>query len=391
MAQTITFPETISFAKNPIVVSFKSESDLTFQKAVCESTLRLKKANGEFTILRTEKYSIPLNHNSTKKVLFDLSGLAQIAVPAYDKSPQDYPDGIFRQETIVLSAKVYEEYLIDASTPGYIPPLTDSFPYDTNYKEYIYAIPGGLTDYERLSLKNDITSLIGNLKILSRKPDGELVHPDGFYLIPAISNTTDTINSVILIENGNKFGGLDMKFDLYRCFVYKQSIREMRKIYPLAQSFRVSIGNKLGPQTYIGKKGIKPYHFIFSNGFGLMESITCYAHEKKTVESSTTESVYILERNFKNVVSSFTKKGDNQESFLISTGIINMEWQEWFITEFFKTDECYMYIDDVWVPVSIIVDDKITAYDFSKPEPISLDFTVKPKFTGSLNNKFVKE
>lgn len=388
MAQTIIFPEAVNFERNPMVVNFKTTSSTrTFLKAVMESVLSKKAANGFITVVREERYSIPLDYSINTPVKFDLHTLAQMADPQYSISPMENT-GIITRDTVQISSKLYEEYLLDGETL-YDPPLNSSFPESTNYKQFI-AIPGGLTDYERMTLNKTLVELIGSVRILSRKPDGEIIHPDSYYVIPGVTKLSSPTNSYMEINNGITYGSVSTQLDDYRCFVYRQKISNVLNTIPGAKTIRVSISGKNGPLGYIGKKAIAPYHFHFINGFGLIESITCYAREKKTVAIETQESVFIPERNLKNVVSSFTTKSDTSESYLLNTGIINREWAEWFIHEFFTTNEAYMEVNGKWIPVSIIPDNKITSYDLTKPNLISLDFTVKPQFSGSLNNNFVQ-
>lgn len=394
MAQIITFPDEVNFEKNPIVIKFKTdETHGSFSKAVCQATLKTKSKSGGETIIRTEKYSIPLEKNTNKAVSFDLSSLSEMANPAY-ASNVCASIGAITRASILIHVKLYEEYLMDGGGIGAYPPLNSSFPVATHERSF-NVITGGLSDYERFTLNTEVVNLIGTSKVLSRKPAGELLHPDSFYVIPVVTNMKQSFTSSLFYgKYGSndfiEYGVVTQTLDKFRCFCYRQSIANILKQSPGAEIIITRINGKNSPDVYIGKKYSKAYHFHFSNGFGMMESITCYAREKKTSEMKTTESILISDRDFKNIISSFTRKGDNQELYLMNTGIISKEWADWFISDFFSTNECYMFVDDTWIPVSIIPDDKITIYDFNKPEPINFDFTVKPLFNGSLNNRFVK-
>ena len=103
-----------------------------------------------------------------------------------------------------------------------------------------------------------------------------------------------------------------------------------------------------------------------------------------------TESSSIPSRQKGDVINFFTKKGNISINYTLSTGIINKEWCEWFVDEFFASDEHYLLIEGNWIPVSVIPDNEITLYDENKPAPISIDFTVKPRFNGFINDKFVQ-
>lgn len=388
MAQIITFPEEVSFEQNPIVVSFRSTNvNRIFQKAIMEATLRTKASAGWYTTVSEEIYSIPLDYSYNVPVRFDLKSLAAIAKPQYSYSPLEY-SGIIPRESIIINVRLYEEYLYGGETL-YDPPQNSSFPEDTHTTQF-NVLPGGLTDYERLSLNKTLVSLIGNICILSRKPEGEIIHPDSYYVIPAVTNLSTPTLASLRINNTTDYDIRSLQLDAYRCFVLRQQIKKLITTHPTAKTIRASISGKTGPLAYIATKPMKAYHFHFVNGFGMMESITCYAREKKTVEIETNENVYIPERNYKSIVSVFTTKSDITENYLLSTGLMNTEWAEWFTTEFFTTNEAYMEVSGNWIPVSIIPDNKITVYDKQKPGMISLDFTVRPQFNGPINDRFVR-
>lgn len=388
MAQIITFPGTVNFQRNPIVVSFASTNvNRTFQSAVMEATLRTKAENGWLTLVNEERYSIPLDYAGNTPVKFDLKTLASVAKPGYTTSPLD-STGIIARDSILLNIKLYEEYLYNGEIL-YDPPLNSSFPTHTHTAQ-LNVLPGGLTDYERMSLDKPLAELIGSTCILSRKPEGEILHPQGYYIIPAVTNLPDATTVWLMLNENTPYGNDSRQLDSYRCFVYRRRIADVLAEHPTAQTLRAYVGDNAGPLAYIARKPVKPYHFHFVNGFGMMESITCYARDRKTVELQTSENVFVPERDFKSVMSVFTTKSDVTESYLLSTGVVNRQWAEWFTTEFFTTSEAYMEVDGNWIPVSIIPDDKITVYDRQKPEPISMEFTARPQFNGPLNNRFVK-
>ena len=394
MAQNISFPEAVSFRDNPIVVGFQTfTSNKLFLKAVLEAKISVMDSNGHARFEREEKYSIPLELISNEKVSFDLSPLAGIIEAGYEKDPNSFL-GFILKERVFLDIKAYEEYLLDGiiiKNPN--PNEGSSFP-ESNQAKSRHVISGGLTDYERTSYffntSNTLKDLIGNCKILSRKPSGELFHPDSIITVPAVANSDTPVSAFIMVDRKTMYGEESKNLEPYRCFLFRRSVADILSQHPEAKTLYISIGGKNTPLGYIGRKKGKAYHFSFKNGFGMLESITCYSQEKLTAEMETTESFTISRRSLVGVSESITKKGKITSSYLLSTGIINKDWCEWFVSEFFASDEHYLFIKGNWVPVSVIPDDKITLYDENKPAPISIDFTVKPRFNGFINDKFIQ-
>ena len=394
MAQNISFPEIVSFSKNPIIVSFQTSTAYkAFLKAVLEASVYTIKPTGSIGIKHSAKYSIPLEFIANEKVDFDLSSLTEIVTSGYDKDPNLFL-GFILKDKIRIDIMVYEEYFLNGEIiriPN--PELEDEFP-DSNLRKALNVVSGGLTDYERMvyfsNNANTIEKLIGDCKILSRKPKGELIHPDSIITVPAITNHDGPITAAVIINKTIVYGEEQKNIDAYRCFLFRRSVSDIISQYPEATMISVSIAGKSTPIGYIGKKRGRAYHFSFKNGFGMIENITCYSREKLAIEMKATESSSIPSRQKGDVINFFTKKGNISINYTLSTGIINKEWCEWFVDEFFASDEHYLLIEGNWIPVSVIPDNEITLYDENKPAPISIDFTVKPRFNGFINDKFVQ-
>lgn len=394
MAQVIKYPETVSFGKNPIIVGFKSDStQKTFLKAVLEATLFVIDSDGNSRYVRGVKYSIPLDLASGMEVRFDLKSLVEVAKLGYGTDP-NCSIGIVLKDQLVINVKIYEEYIENGRTVRNPDPDSASFPLD-NHRGGLFALQGGLTDYERIVYfgngSNTLVGLLGKSRILSRKPKGELIHPESFFIVPAVINSSLDVKASILVNGKDKYGEENIRFDSYRCLLLRQSISDLIAMYPDAKTLSAVIGDDTSKIAYIGKKKGTAYHFSFKNGLGMLESITCYSREKVTANMETTESVNTPDRSLGNAVTSFSRKGEVSVSYHLSTGFINKEWAQWFVSEFFASDECYMSVEGDWVPVSIIPDDTTTLYDETKPVPISLDFTVKPQFSGFINDNFIKK
>jgi hypothetical protein len=73
----------------------------------------------------------------------------------------------------------------------------------------------------------------------------------------------------------------------------------------------------------------------------------------------------------------------------MSSGFVNREWAEWWLTEFVVTRKAWMYDNGTYIPDAIIPEETNKLYDRAKPGLISVNFSVRYGFSGSTLNSFV--
>lgn len=247
------------------------------------------------------------------------------------------------------------------------------------------AIPGKLTEFERLTANSaDTSSLIGSGRILSRKPaDGTVVRGIDFYL-PSVKTNGDTISYTISQGESKKTGSQ------YTGGSYVPTSIKISTSSLALGNVTFSTGEETGRNQYVVDSSPDMRHFLFINGFSLIESVTAFT--KDSMEYDIQSDTYSVpkEIDFRQNTQIINYAQDPLATFGMSSGYVNREWAEWWISEFLTTKSAWMLVGSRFLPVSIIPEETTEIYDRSKPGLLAVNFSVRFSFTGGTYNSFVR-
>lgn len=370
--QVVQQPGAISFAGDPIIV--KAKTTLT-----SKTFLRIKLQCDVTAYRNSEEH--PYSENYSFEVASD--GVATFNVGSTVKTAlsrvivQDADSGEVEQTMYAAKFQLtYTEVFIDGMVE-----IEEGQVVSEEYQ----AIPGSLTEFERLTAANsDTTTILGDGRILSRKPDGELIPKGVDFYLPAVDTKTDTL--AYSVQQGAT------KND-YSQFTGGALVPKSVKVTTDSLSVgSVIIGTaaEAGRKAYIVNPNPDMRSFIFLNGFGMLESIT--AVTKESLDYQIESELYAVpqEIGFRGNTQVVNYANSPEATFSMSSGFVNREWAEWWVNEFIVTRKAWMLHEGRYIPVAIIPEDSNKLFDRSKPGLIAVNFSVRYSFTGGTHNSFVR-
>lgn len=370
--QILQQPGSVSFASDPIIS--KAKTTLTGKMYLrIKMKCNVKAFRSGEEVAYSEDYSYEVAEDGT--ATFNVSSTVATAIARCMKQDVEGTD----VEQTVYSAKftlTYKEAFVDGMAEIEEGELTS--------EEYT-AITGGLTEFERMTAASaDTADIIGEGRILSRKPEGEAV-PKGVDLyMPAVISTGDTI--AYSIKQGEKK-------DNFSLFTGGTLIPASIKI-PTGSldygSFAAGIAAEEGKTKYAVPLAPDMRNFLFLNGFGLIESVTAVTKESLSYETQSEQYAIPKEIGFRAHTQIASYAQQPFVSLEMSSGYVNREWAEWWINEFCTAKRAWMMIREGFFPVAIIPDETVDLYDRSKPDLLAVNFTVRYSFAGGTYNSFVR-
>lgn len=359
-------PGLVNFSNNPIILKARTTlSGKIFLRIVCD--IHFYTSNNTETY--NETLSSPVEDKGT--VTFNLSNASKVL---YNKVIGKDFDGF---PVVCFTLSCYEKWVEDGIEMTGDP---------TNISSEMIVVPGGLTDYERLSMSNyDIEALMGDAKMLSRKPTtGGVVYQDETLLLPYFSKTvaeqdsynikygTEEAHTVSYIRAPKAIGVIKIGIDKAH----------------VGQSVSIEYkGKTITFMIYPINKKVKQLRFV--NSFGVVENISVCVNDELEYEIKSKESTLTGEVSFENVIHRMTRKTKDSGNYKLSSGYVDSNWAEWFTHDFLMTPKAWMLIGKIWVPGSVVPDDSVQMYDHAKIGLQKVDFTFNMSIEGGFLNSYV--
>lgn len=326
---------------NPIMVSVTAEiglSNATFHrvKLIVKSAL-----SPDFV---EEEYPLSAPANSNEVVEFDISTSLRSVAAKYEynhvTNNKIYP---FLSYTL----EAYDEYMLNGI-------LYETGRMIYNNGEKSYALMGAFTNRERYLTSGNTKSVT----TFTRKPNyGEICAVRELFVCPKNITVPLTMTSVL-------------------------EIGQQTRAIPLAGS---------GAQTYEGRtiyvdpNAKNRILFQFVNGYGVVETISAETLEEVGSSGETEVDVVTATSSFSNPRAEVARRSDRRTVYKCSSGYVNKEWAEWWVTEFLGGDafrrsghsQCWVFLGGNWLPCVIEPDDDIVLYDRTKPGLAHVDFEMR--------------
>lgn len=365
-------PGSISFAGDPIIVKARTTlSGKTFLRIRVTCDVTAYRSSEEYDYSEDYAYEVGSDGAAT----FNVSPTVQTAL---NRCIVQQESGNSVSQTLFAArfTLTYRETFLEDGVE-----IEESRITSAAYK----AIPGSLTEFERFSSSSaDTASLLGNGRILSRKPEGEAIPSGTEIYLPVVSTTSDTI--AFDVDGGE----IHKDLTLYTGgTLVPGSMKIDTSSFPVS-SLKISSGFETAPAKYIVKRSPDMRDFIFINGFGLAESVTAVTRESLQYEVENNTYIVPSEINFRGRTQTVNYASSPQATYDMSSGYVNREWAEWWVNEFTVCRKAWMMENGKLIPVAIIPEDSVTLFDRSKPSLIAVNFSVRFSFTGGTYNSFVR-
>lgn len=370
--QVIQQPGSISFAGDPIIAkALTTLIGKTFLKITLECKVEL--VNGDTVLPYSEKYTYTIGEDRT--ATFNVGKTVQTAFDKYTE--QDVDKLAINQQLYAARFQLtYKEIYLNGVSEEEGSAVVS---------EWYHSVMGRLTAYERMTMPNaDTTAVIGEGRMLTRKPDGEII-PQGIDLyVPALSTQSGvidyyTIQDSVKKSNSHSTGGANVPASL-----------KVNTSGLLLGALNITTAIETGKSKHVVVPSPFMRHFLFLNGFGLIESITATMREKMKYTIDSEKFIIPGDVNFKGYtrVVSYTKSP--QVELEMSSGYVNREWADWWMNEFLPSGRGWMLQDGRYIPIAIIPEDNYKLFDKSKPGMIAIQFKVQYSFTGGTSNSFLR-
>lgn len=341
MAQAIQFLSGSPLIGSPLVYNVTASvvtGEVTFHRVKLEITAGLQ--GGDNSVILD---SSPCN--SGEIVKFDISSALLSVADGYDYTstpPDNYP-------YIQFSLRAWDEYMQNGT-------LYETVGLVTN--DGGRALMGGYSDLDRL-LAADSKGGNKSTKVFTRKPTTlpEVVCAGETYIRPA-----ELVATIGNITAGPQSVAYDIAID-------SDNPEGLR-----------TVG---GAQIYVIPMQADRYQFRFINSLGVMESIGVTSLRETSI--AITKNNYTLTKQ--ELFSEFSRymivKSNDAETWKLSSGPVDLMWQQWFIHEFLMTKHAWIKIGTLWIPCIIDPDETVTGVNRHDKSMLQVQFGVKLDINGS--------
>ena len=364
-------PGSISFAGDPIIA--KAHTTLagkTFLRITAEVDVRVVRTGDEYQYGESYAFFVGNDGNA----VFNVANTVRAALEKYNE--QDVEGTAVLQTLYAARFRIiYREVYLDG-----LREVTSA----TVESEWYMAVMGSLTEYERMTVSDaDTSSLLGKGRILSRKPAGERIVKGIPLYLPAVSTASDSLSYYTQQAEKKTYsqytGGECVPVSLR---ITTESLSE--------GALTVGIEWEAAGEKQVVGRHTDMKHFLFLNGFGLIESITAMTRESLVYAAESEVYVVPSDIGYRSRTRSVTYADTPQAEMGMSSGYVNRDWAEWWMTEFAVTRKAWMLDGGIWIPVTIIPEEENTVYDKANPGLMAVNFTVRLSFLGGVRNSFLR-
>lgn len=363
-------PSAYSFAGNPILVQAQTTlTDKTFLRIVMDCNVQVTDGSASYSY--SESYSYFVGEDG--KANFNVSPTVKAALEKYEEMEVSGTTVTQRHHCAVFSLSLSEVYL-----DGMVEVTGDELT-----SQSYNACTGRMTEYERMfTTTEDTATIIGQGRILSRKPEAELVPIGADLYIPAVSTYQSTISGSVT-QGGNT--------DSVSAFAGRTFVPVSLRVPTASLSvgeFAVFAANDRAKSKFAVEETPDMRHFLFRNGFGVLESVTAFVRESFTYKTESEQYVIPGEIGFKEGKRVVSYSEAPYAYLEMSSGYTSLRWADWWVNEFATTRKAWMKVENRFVPVAIVPEESSQLYDRSKPGLIAVNFMVRFAFAGGTMNAF---
>ena len=347
-----SYPLEFNFIDNPIMVGVEPlsfDSNSTFRQVVIEVTV-----TPTFQNAKQSSYKFYADASTGETVWMDISTALRGAMNAWqhDINTVTADDTTFSYPYATFNINVYKKYLLNGSV---YEELHES-------RNGAYAYYGGLTEMERLTFSKHAADIFVNESTptfyFTRKPsskgNGELIET-GFY-----------------------------RSYYYYSYEKKQIFTRLYK--PVAANEGKESSDGAGYFWQLPVSGERR-QFAFVNSLGVIETIMAQSRESLSYDIESNTKSLVTTPQYKPNPNITTHKTGGRNKWQMSSGKVNREWADWWVTEFLMAKKFWMLHNGMWLPVVVTpADDSMEIYNRSENNLPHVDFDVQLAVKGSITN-----
>lgn len=349
-----SYPLEFNFINNPIVLNIQ---DMQYPEGATFKQIKVNiVVTPSYKGASTKEHSFGLDASIGGVMSFDISSALRAEMNKWHPTPDllqlddigEYE--VFYYPYATFEVEVWEEYMLDGEV----------YSGSKTKVEKAYAYYGGLSAYERMTIRNVPADYIIN-KELTKKPRSGALWGNGDLNIQnvLVGYNTEVVGNCVTITDG-----------------------------------------VLKPGTY--------HHFMFVNSLGVLETCSAVMREALSYTIESTEMNLVTVPSYFSESNITVSKSGNRPTFKMSSGYVNRVWADWWTTEFLMAKRYWIRYgstkkqvlnDDgeniwietpLWLPCVIIPsDDEVTVYNKSEQSLPHIDFDVRIGVEGSVINRFV--
>lgn len=366
MAITVTTPNELCFAGNPIIVKATTDKRLSEEESMLRIILYVtfkEKYNGgesreAYTF--TTDLSQPVENAGT--AVFNLSDAAMTVIQRLMSEMDMNSDSWNRQVGLSCEYSCRDIWVVD----GYeqYGDSSGTFSFD--------VIPGAFTDFEMLSRGSiDLTEAFP--AALSRMPAGRIIYKGDSLVVPAVSMESGEFDWSFSFESDP-----DVK-------ITGSVLVEGRTVYYMVADvesgaeggfqFAGNMSENITGHFRNNRNGVHSLRFI--NGFGAVESISVRSRDKLSYEVSGENHSLVQEIGVRPTDRRYSTKSQPVGVYELSSGYVPQRWAEWYVQELLTSPRVWIQLGGKWIPALIEASDECVIYDRSNPEMPHVDFTLR--------------
>jgi len=380
---TVISPAELNFAGNPILVRATTDQSVTgtrksFLRIVCEVEVE----SLPYYDIPVHKVELSQPVADMGSAVFNLSDAFLTVIrsaQALINMEEPRADNIGDVGKMFDNAReyrayvsVHDVYIIDnqevSGEKVHVMPGTN--------QNYIYAIPGRLTDYEVLTKSNILVEDLIASKPMSRKPDMGIVYKDEEILVPMVSSKLRTASLTVAV------GDKQVLSSTVAMNSYRLEYGKLLVSHPSDGELYVDNSYVNGSSGYY-RTNTRGVHFLrFINGFGAVENIAVRAKDKLSYEVSGETHSLVQEISTRPTDRRYATKSQPVGVYELSSGYVPVRWAEWYVQELLTSPRVWIQLGGKWVPALIEAEDDCVIYDRTKPEMPHVDFTLRLAIDG---------
>lgn len=125
------------------------------------------------------------------------------------------------------------------------------------------------------------------------------------------------------------------------------------------------------------------YELRFINSLGVHENVFLTGFPKREVSISTEQFVISRQETLSQFSRGLAVKQNNHETWTLSSGPLDRQWQSWYIHEVLMARWAWLRIGEHYIPCHILPEDTIQALDRQKGDVLTVPITVELDIEGS--------
>lgn len=158
---------------------------------------------------------------------------------------------------------------------------------------------------------------------------------------------------------------------------------EVGPVAPAVTTVTVPSGSVAGSNIYGIPAPQDGYELRFINSLGVHENVFLTGFPKREVNISTEQYVISRQETLSQFSRGLAVKQNNHETWTLSSGPLDRQWQSWYIHEVLMARWAWLRIGEHYIPCHILPEDTIQALDRQKGDVLTVPITVELDIEGS--------